>query len=150
MTVREMSFGELQQNAAKYRVDPSRLVLIGESAGGQLVSWLGVTQSRELGIRAVVPLYGPHDLLARAEAVERLANERRAVLEHAQTVERALAEEVLRLQPEHRALLPQIVVVRVRVGNQRLVGEEINGGEVGHVCVYPPSGLIAVHLLSMA
>jgi len=57
----------VKANAKKYRVDPSRVVLMGESAGGQLVSWIGVTQGNALGLKAVVPIYAPHDLLARAE-----------------------------------------------------------------------------------
>jgi acetyl esterase len=57
----------VRSNAAKYNLDLDRLVLVGESAGGHLVSWVGVTKSRELGLAAVIPIYAPHDLLARAE-----------------------------------------------------------------------------------
>ena len=32
----------------------------------------------------------------------------------------------------HRAFRPQMVEVRIRVGNQGLVGEEVDGFEVGH------------------
>ncbi len=57
----------VKANAAKYNLDLLRLVLVGESAGGHLVSWVGVTKGREFGLAAVIPIYAPHDLLGRAE-----------------------------------------------------------------------------------
>ena len=35
----------VKANAKKYKVDPSRIALIGESAGGHIVSWVGVQKS---------------------------------------------------------------------------------------------------------
>jgi acetyl esterase len=55
----------VKRNADKYKVDTTRIALVGESAGGHLVSWIGVTE--QLGLAAVVPFYAPHDLLGRAE-----------------------------------------------------------------------------------
>jgi len=52
-------------NSKKYKVDPTRIALIGESAGGHLVSWIGATEGS--GLAAVIPFYAPHDLLGRAE-----------------------------------------------------------------------------------
>jgi acetyl esterase/lipase len=60
----------VRHNAAQYKVDPQRLALVGESAGGHLVSFAG---TRDLGIRAVVSFYGPHDLEARARAQKQLS-----------------------------------------------------------------------------
>jgi acetyl esterase len=54
-------------NSKKYRVDPTRIALVGESAGGLLVSYVGAVRGSELGLSAVVPFYAPHDLLGRAE-----------------------------------------------------------------------------------
>lgn len=56
----------VMKNARGYKVDPKRVALTGESAGGHLVSYVAVTSARKLGLRAVVPIYAPHDLLGRA------------------------------------------------------------------------------------
>ena len=53
-------------HSKEYKVDSTRIALIGESAGGHLVSWIGVTQP-ERTLAAVVPFYAPNDLLGRAE-----------------------------------------------------------------------------------
>jgi alpha-L-fucosidase 2 len=59
----------VKANSAKYDLDLQRLVLVGESAGGHLVSWVGVTKGREFSLAAVIPFYAPNDLLGRAEKV---------------------------------------------------------------------------------
>ena len=43
-------------------MDVRRLALIGESAGGHLVSYVGAKASPETRVAAVVPFYAPHDL----------------------------------------------------------------------------------------
>ncbi len=54
----------VKANAAKYKVDTSRIVLLGESAGGYLVAYVGAhPSSRDARVRAVVDFYGPNDLL---------------------------------------------------------------------------------------
>jgi acetyl esterase/lipase len=65
----------LKANAATYNLDPNRFGVIGESAGGHLVSLLGLTDERagwDVGqyldqssrVQAVVDLFGPADLTA--------------------------------------------------------------------------------------
>ena len=56
----------VMRHAREYKVDPKRVALTGESAGGHLVSYVAVTSATKLGLRAVVPIYAPHDLLGRA------------------------------------------------------------------------------------
>ncbi len=51
-------------NAAKYKVDPRRIALIGESAGGHLVSYVGARNRRESRVAAVVSMYGIHDFVS--------------------------------------------------------------------------------------
>ena len=53
----------VKAHAAEYKVDVKRIAIIGESAGGHLVSWAGVTGEGETRVAAVVPFYAPHDLV---------------------------------------------------------------------------------------
>ncbi len=51
----------VKANAAKYHVDVSKLALIGESAGGFLVNYVGTHETPQSTIAAVVDFYGPSD-----------------------------------------------------------------------------------------
>ena len=51
----------LRSHAAEYHVDASRIVLIGESAGGFLVNYAGTHETADTKIAAVVDFYGPVD-----------------------------------------------------------------------------------------
>jgi len=53
----------VRENADQYKVDTSRLALIGESAGGQMVGYVGARYGDALGIAAVVDFYGPNDMV---------------------------------------------------------------------------------------
>jgi alpha-L-fucosidase 2 len=53
----------VRENADEYKVDTSRLALIGESAGGQIAGYVGARYGNELGIAAVVDFYGPNDMV---------------------------------------------------------------------------------------
>lgn len=64
----ESAISFVQKNAAKYKVDPHHLALIGESAGGHLVSYVGARDGTKLGIAAVVGLYGVHDFISASVA----------------------------------------------------------------------------------
>ena len=56
----------VRANAAKYKVDPNRIALIGESAGGHLVSYVGARNRADSRVAAVVSMYGVHDFVAAA------------------------------------------------------------------------------------
>ncbi len=58
----------VKSNAAKYKVDPAKIVLIGESAGGLLVNYAGTHPLPDAPIAAVVDFYGPVDYATLAEA----------------------------------------------------------------------------------
>ena len=51
----------VKANAAKYHVDPHQLALIGESAGGLFVNYIGTHQAADFPVAAVVDFYGPSD-----------------------------------------------------------------------------------------
>jgi len=53
----------VKHNAEKYRVDAKRIALIGESAGGHLVSYVGAKQAPGTRVAAVVSMYGIHDFI---------------------------------------------------------------------------------------
>ena len=52
----------VKAHAKDYKVDVGRIALIGESAGGHLVSWVGTRAKEDTRVAAVVPFYAPHDL----------------------------------------------------------------------------------------
>ena len=56
----------VRQHAEAYKVNPERIALIGESAGGRLVSMVGARNKPDARVNAVVSFYGPHDLERRA------------------------------------------------------------------------------------
>ena len=53
----------VKANAAKYRLDPRRIALSGESAGGHLVQLAMVRMDESTRLAAVVPFYGRCDLI---------------------------------------------------------------------------------------
>ncbi len=55
----------VKAHAKEYKVDVNRIALIGESAGGHLVSYVGTANHPEARVAAVVPFYAPHDLESR-------------------------------------------------------------------------------------
>jgi acetyl esterase/lipase len=54
----------VKANAAKYHVDPQRIVLSGESAGGHLVELAAVRATDATRVAAVVPFYGRGELVS--------------------------------------------------------------------------------------
>jgi len=51
----------LKGNAAKLEIDPTRLVLLGRSAGGQIATAVAYS-AHDPAIRGVIALYAPHDM----------------------------------------------------------------------------------------
>jgi acetyl esterase len=51
----------VKANAAAYRVDVSKIAIIGESAGGFLVNYAGTHETPDTRVAAVVDFYGPVD-----------------------------------------------------------------------------------------
>jgi acetyl esterase/lipase len=59
----EAALDFVERNAAKYKVDPERLVLCGRSAGAPLALLAAYTNGT-MRVRAVISYYGPTDLLS--------------------------------------------------------------------------------------
>lgn len=56
----------IASHATEYNIDPERIVLVGESAGGQLAAMAALGNRAGANIRAVVAMYTPTDLVAMA------------------------------------------------------------------------------------
>src|SRR3954471_20284622 len=52
----------VKAHAAEYRIDPNRIALVGESAGGQLAAMAALSEEPATRVKAVVALYAPTDL----------------------------------------------------------------------------------------
>jgi alpha-L-fucosidase 2 len=83
--------------AGMYRIDPRRLALIGESAGGQLAA-MAALRYPELEIRAVVALYTPTDLVSLAETSRMTPEPIRAAL-HGSPWQQPLLALMVQLSP---------------------------------------------------
>ncbi len=51
----------VKAHAKEYHLDPAKIVLAGESAGGFLVNYAGTHETKETKVAAVVDIYGPVD-----------------------------------------------------------------------------------------
>jgi len=60
----EQAIRYVKTHASEFRVDPNRLALMGESAGGHLVGLVGLHHEPDTTVAAVVPFYGAFDLEA--------------------------------------------------------------------------------------
>jgi alpha-L-fucosidase 2 len=58
----------VKQHAGEYKVNPAKIALMGESAGGHLVNLVGARN--DVGLAAVVCFYGPIDMLLWAKRLE--------------------------------------------------------------------------------
>jgi alpha-L-fucosidase 2 len=56
----------IKKNAKSLRIDPDKLVLMGESAGGLLSAYAGANYRPGNKVAAAVPFYGEHDLMIRS------------------------------------------------------------------------------------
>ncbi len=67
-------------HARQYKVDVNRIALIGESAGGQMASYVGAQNKPASQVAAVVVLYGVHDFVSRVVSQGKLLDTSQAYL----------------------------------------------------------------------
>lgn len=71
----EQAIRWVKNNAPIYKVDTNRIALIGESAGGHLVSYVGANHHPENNVAAVVSMYGIHDFITASIAWKPIPDE---------------------------------------------------------------------------
>src|SRR5438270_8534811 len=64
----ERAIAYVKQHAAEFKINPERIALVGESAGGHLVSYVGARNRRQSRVTAVVSMYGIHDFVSASVA----------------------------------------------------------------------------------
>ncbi|HWF46044.1 MAG TPA: alpha/beta hydrolase [Bryobacteraceae bacterium] len=64
----ERAIAFVKMHAAQYRVNPDKIALIGESAGGQLAAMAALSGEPGTRVRAVVAMYAPTDLASLARS----------------------------------------------------------------------------------
>lgn len=69
----------VRAHAKEYRVDPKRIAIAGESAGGHIVAYIGARYGKQLKLAAVVPFYPATDFVALTEGVDKPTHIFRAV-----------------------------------------------------------------------
>jgi acetyl esterase len=60
----ESAVSYVKSHAAEFNVDPGRIALVGESAGGQLAAMAALRGGEAASVRAVVAFYAPTDLVS--------------------------------------------------------------------------------------
>jgi alpha-L-fucosidase 2 len=70
----------VKSHASEYKVDPQRIALMGESAGGHLVAYVGAQSKPASRVAAVVAFYGVHDFETLAGHRQTLSNPIKAFL----------------------------------------------------------------------
>lgn len=71
-------------HAAEYNIDPSRIALVGESAGAQLASMAALSPQLKGMVKGVVALYSPSDLVTLAKTSDRIPPQWRKAVENNQ------------------------------------------------------------------
>ena len=69
----------VQAHAKEYRVDPKRIAITGESAGGHIAAYIGARYGKQLKLAAVAPFYPATDFVALTVGADKTPNIFRSV-----------------------------------------------------------------------
>ena len=82
----------MKSHAVEFKVDPARLGLLGESAGGHLVTMVVVRAKDDTRVAAAIPFYAPVDLESDTERRGGLSLSLRALFGRSYEVDDAAAQ----------------------------------------------------------
>jgi len=102
-----------KEHAAEFNVDPERLALLGESAGGQLVAMAVVRAKDDTRVAAAIPFYAPVDLERDTERRGGLSQSLRDLFGHSYEVDGAVTQLLREASPinyVHSGLPPFLLV----------------------------------------
>jgi pectinesterase len=103
----------LKAHAAEFKIDPERLALVGESAGGHLVAMAVVRAQEDTRVAAAVPFYAPVDLTSDTERRGGLSLSLRALFGRSYEVDEQAAQLLREASPinyVHAGLPPFLLV----------------------------------------
>jgi pectinesterase len=103
----------VKQHAAEFNVDPKRIALLGESAGGHLVAMAVVRAKDDTRVAAAVPFYAPVDLESDTQRRGGLSLSLRALFGHSYEVDDPVAKLLREASPinhVHSDLPPFLLV----------------------------------------
>ena len=106
----------VRENAARYRIDPNRIVILGESASGQMAAQLAT--ERPAGVIGVVSFYGVYDF--NALVTEFAPRSIPARLFGAQALDAAARAEMRRYSPIENARADMPPMLLIHGTNERL------------------------------
>ncbi len=76
----ELAIRWLKAHAGEYKVDPNRIALVGESAGGHMVSFAGTAKDPALRVQAVISFFGANDFEARLKTQKKIVDSVKALV----------------------------------------------------------------------
>jgi pectinesterase len=103
----------VKAHAAEFKIDPARLALVGESAGGHLVAMAVVRAREDTRVAAAVPFYAPVDLTSDTERRGGLSLSLRALFGRTYEVDEQAAQLLREASPinyVHAGLPPFLLV----------------------------------------
>ena len=106
----------IEDHAGEFKVDPKRIAISGESAGGHIVALIGARYGSELHIQAVVPFYPATDFDALVEGPDRNDRAYHGVMQFVGATEvndqtRKLLSDASPVTYIHKGMPPYLIVV---------------------------------------
>ena len=106
----------IEAHAKEFKVDPKRIAISGESAGGHIVAMIGGRYADELHIRAVVPFYPAVDFDALVEGLDKNATAYHGIMQFIGATEindnaRKLLREASPMTYIHKGMPPYLIIV---------------------------------------